>query len=126
LKALFAKGITSIIEANTSLEDYAEWQKIYAAHGDELPRAAVQISWPGLEVLQKYGHQTGEGDAHLRLGAIKVFVDGGFTGPAAYTIEPYKNQGEYRGKLTRTPEEFYTIFRDAHRLGWQLAFAYDR
>jgi len=41
LKALFAKGITSIIEANTSIEGYAEWQKIYAAHANELPRAAV-------------------------------------------------------------------------------------
>jgi len=120
LRGLFAKGITSIVEANTSLEGYAEWQKIYAAHGAELPRAAIQIGWPGVEVLQKYGKKTGDGDEHLRLGAIKVFVDGGFTGPAAYTIEPYKNQGEYRGKLTRTPEEFYAIFKDAHRLGWQL------
>lgn len=120
LKGLLAKGITSIIEANTSLDGYAEWQKIYAAKGAELPRAAVQIGWPGAETLRKYGHKTGDGNEHLRLGAIKVFVDGGFTGPAAYTIEPYKNQGDYRGKLTRTPEEFYTIFRDAHALGWQL------
>jgi predicted amidohydrolase YtcJ len=120
LKALFAKGITSIIEANTSIEGYAEWQKIYAAHAAELPRAALQIGWPGVEALQKFGKKTGDGDEHLRVGAIKLFIDGGFTGPAAYTIEPYKNQGEYRGKLTRTPEEFYSIFKDAHRLGWQL------
>jgi len=73
-----------------------------------------------VETLQKFGHKTGDGNEHLRLGAIKVFVDGGFTGPAAYTIEPYKNQGNYHGKLTRTPEEFYSIFKDAHRLGWQL------
>ena len=120
LKGLLAKGITSIIEASTPLESYAEWQKIYAAQAAELPRAAVQIGWPGAAALQKYGHKTGDGDEHLRLGAIKVFVDGGFTGPAAYTIDPYKNQGEYRGKLTHTPEEFYSIFKEAHALGWQL------
>lgn len=120
LRGLLAKGITSIIEASTPIETYGEWQKIYATHGAELPRAAVQIGWPGVEALKKFGKKTGDGDEHLRLGAIKVFVDGGFTGPAAYTIEPYKNQGEYRGKLTHTPEEFYAIFRDAHKLGWQL------
>lgn len=120
LKGLLAKGITSIVEANTTLDGYVEWQKIYATHANELPRAAVQIGWPGVEALQKYGKKTGDGDQHLRLGAIKVFVDGGFTGPAAYTIEPYKNQGDYRGKLTHTPEEFYAIFRDAHKLGWQI------
>ena len=120
LNGLFAKGITSIIEANTPLEGYADWQKVYSAHHDTLPRAAVQIGWPGAQALKAFGKKTGDGDDHLRIGAIKVFVDGGFTGPAAYTILPYKGQVDYRGKLTRTPAEFEDIFRQANALGWQL------
>lgn len=120
LQALFAKGITSIIEANTSLDQWPEWQRIYAAHRGELPRAAVQIGWPGVDTLKKFGKTTGDGDEFLRLGAIKVFVDGGFTGPAAYTIQPYDGQGEYRGKLVRPEAEFAEIVRQSHLLGWQL------
>ncbi|MEO8027451.1 MAG: amidohydrolase, partial [Bryobacteraceae bacterium] len=120
LRALFAKGITSIIEASTPLESWPEWQSIYAAHRGELPRAAVQIGWPGAEALQKFGKRTGDGDEFLRLGAIKLFVDGGFTGPAAYTIAPYKGQGDYRGKLVRPEAEFAAIVKQTHALGWQL------
>ncbi len=120
LQGLFAKGITSIIEANTSLEAWGEWQRIYTAHRGELPRAAVQIGWTNPEDLKKLGKKTGDGDEHLRLGAVKLFVDGGFTGPAAYTIAPYKNQGDYRGKLVRTEAEFASIVKQVHALGWQL------
>jgi predicted amidohydrolase YtcJ len=121
LRALFATGITSIVEANTPLDQWLEWQRIYAAHPGDLPRAAVQIAWPGAEALKKFAKKTGEGDEFLRLGAIKVFVDGGFTGPAAYTIQPYERQGDYRGKLVRPEAELREIVQQAHALGWQLS-----
>ncbi len=120
LKALFAKGITSIIEANTPLRQWPRWQSIYASNPGALPRAAVQIGWPGEEALKQFGKKTGYGDEFLRLGAIKLFVDGGFTGPAAYTIAPYRDQGDYRGKLVRPEAEFATIVKQAHALGWQM------
>ncbi len=70
--------------------------------------------------MEAFGRKTGDGDDRLRLGAVKLFVDGGFTGPAAYTIEPYKGQGDYRGKLNVTEEELREAIFEAHRLGWQL------
>ena len=119
LKDLFAKGITSIIVAGVTVDEYADWEKLYA-QDRELPRAALQIRWTLPETLRQFGRKTGSGDDRLRVGAIKIFVDGGFTGPAAYTIEPYKDQGEYRGKLTMKVEELKSALRQAHAMGWQL------
>ena len=128
LRALLRLGITSIIVAGAPIEggagraSFAEWEAIYRRHGPELPRATVQIYWAGVKAMQAFGRKTGDGDERLRVGAVKLLVDGGFTGPAAYTIEDYKGQPGYRGKLTLTEKELYELVRDGHGLGWQLGF----
>jgi predicted amidohydrolase YtcJ len=120
LRRLFALGITSIVQAADRVDNYAQWEAIYAAHPGELPRAAVQVRWEGPEAMAAFGRRTGDGDEALRLGAIKVFVDGGFTGPAAYTRLPYKGHGDYRGTLTMSEDDLRRIIREAHDAGWQL------
>ncbi len=122
LRNLLQLGITSIILAGATPELYGEWEKVYAAHGADLPRAAVQIYWPGADKLRAFGKKTGDGTDRLRIGAVKLLVDGGFTGPAAYTLEPYKGQGDYRGKLNYTEQELYDIVRAGHAMGWQMGF----
>ena len=49
-----------------------------------------------------------------------MFADGGFTGPAAYTLEPYRNQGEYRGYLDMPEEELVAHLNEIHDAGWQM------
>ncbi len=120
LQALFALGITSIVQAADTIAHYAEWERIYADHRGNLPRASVQVAYEGREAMAAFGRKTGDGDEHLRLGAVKIFVDGGFTGPAAFTREPYRGMGDYHGKLNLAPESIYQLIRDAHRDGWQL------
>jgi len=120
LRALFAHGITSIVQASDTIGHFAEWETVYAAHRGDLPRAAVQVAWEGPEAMAAFGRRSGDGDAHLRLGAIKIFADGGFTGPAAYTSEPYKGEKSYRGKLNMSPETLRRTIREAHDAGWQL------
>ena len=115
-----ALGITSLVQADDTIEHYAEWERVYGEHRGELPRAAVQLAWEGRGPMQRFARRTGDGDDHLRVGAIKVFVDGGFTGPAAYTKEPYKGEAEFRGKLNLTELELRQIVREAHDAGWQL------
>jgi len=113
-------GITSLVHATGSIESYPEWELVYNLHRGSLPRAAIQVYWEGPEAMSAFGRRTGDGDDHLRLGPIKIFVDGGFTGPAAFTKEPYKGETEYRGKLSLEPEELRTIIREAHAANWQL------
>jgi predicted amidohydrolase YtcJ len=82
----------------------------------------VQILWAGREKMIAFGKKTGDGDDRLRVGAIKLFVDGGFTGPAAYTLAPYKNQGDYRGQLRYSEKDLYEIVKAGNELGWQMGF----
>jgi len=122
LRDQLALGITSLIQAGVMPEGFARWQSIYDDFGEELPRATVQIRWAGAERLADFGRMTGDGDDRLRVGAIKVLVDGGFTGPAAYTIEPYRGRGDYRGMLNVPEDELRSLIMEANALGWQLGF----
>ena len=122
LRDQLSLGITSLIQAGETPEGFAVWENIYAEHGRELPRAAVQIRWVGARRLAAFGGRTGDGDERLRVGAIKVLVDGGFTGPAAYTREPYRGETEYRGLLNVPEPELRALVDSAHALGWQLGF----
>lgn len=128
LRGLLALGITSVIQAGVDIEGYAEWETVYAAHAGELPRAAVQLRVPpdppqAIDMLRRFGRTTGDGDEWLRVGAVKFFVDGGFSGAAAWTLEPYKEQPDYYGSGPLIDEAgLYEISRTAHDMGWQLGF----
>ena len=128
LRDLLGLGITSIIQAGVDIEGYAEWETVYSAHAGELPRAAVQFRVPpdvprAVDMLQRFGRKTGDGDEWLRVGAVKFFVDGGFSGAAAWTLEPYKGQPDYYGSGPLIDEAgLFEISRTAHDMGWQLGF----
>jgi predicted amidohydrolase YtcJ len=120
LEALFQKGITSIVQASDTIDHYGEWEVVYADRPGMLPRASVQVAYEGREAMKAFGRTTGDGDEFLKVGAIKIFADGGFTGPAAYTTKPYKGEDEYRGKLNMPESELRGLIMDAHQDGWQL------
>ncbi len=122
LEHFLSLGITSFIQAGATIEEWGQWQEVYNEHGEELPRATVQIRWTSREKMEASGLMTGQGDDHLRVGAVKILADGGFTGPAAYTIDPYKGRKTYRGKMNYSDEALETIIFDAHETGWQLGF----
>lgn len=112
-------GITSLTHANGSIEDFPEWEHVYRQYRGSLPRAVVQVFWTDTESMQAFGKKSGDGDEYLRVGPVKIFVDGGFTGPAAYTREPYRGETEYRGKLSLEPAELTRIIRELNNAGWQ-------
>lgn len=120
LRDLLPLGITSITDASKSPAAWERWQRVYARERGTLPRARVQILWPGTQTMRAVTEAAGAGDHHLRLGAVKLFADGGFTGPAAYTTEPYVGQGDYRGHLTAPAQELEQTIDEIHRGGWQL------
>ena len=124
-------GITSVIVAGASVDptlvgSWAEWETLYRAHGEELPRAAVQIQWPdnaktGEAKLREFGHKTGYGNERLRIGSIgEMSADGGFTGPTAYTLNDYKGMPGFRGRAMFTPEQLHANIEAGHKLGWQF------
>jgi predicted amidohydrolase YtcJ len=128
LQALFSFGITSIIEAMTPPTDYPRWQALYARSADSLPRAAIQIHLPvgfgegekASTFLRSLKLRTGQGDEHLRVGALKLFIDGGYTGPAAWTLVHYRDQPDYFGKARLGEADLYAVLKTADELGWQV------
>lgn len=131
LRDLFSLGITSIVQAGEGPDGFAEWETTYRMHRGELPRAAVQFLPAvaedgsvdrGVQQLREFGRVSGEGDEWFRVGPMKVFVDGGFTGPAAWTLEPYPGQPDYYGVAELSEEQLYQLVKAAHDMGWQGGF----
>lgn len=131
VRAQLKLGITSVIQAGASVDpgvvgSYAEWELLYRSHGTELPRASVQIGYPGegsagAAKLKEFGRKTGDGDERLRVGSIgEMAADGGFTGPTAWVLEDYKGQPGFRGRAFFTPEQIYANIEAGHQMGWQF------
>ena len=120
LNALLAKGITSITDASKTVSDYEMFEDLYSNNDLPLPRSALQFQWYDPDAINALNARVEGGNEFLKPGPIKVFADGGFTGPAAYTLEPYVNQGEYRGYLNMPEEELVTLLNEIHDAGYQM------
>ncbi|MCL4441504.1 MAG: amidohydrolase [Firmicutes bacterium] len=68
----------------------------------------------------KSGFFTGFGDERLRIGCLKVMVDGSSSGPTAATRRPYNSNPADSGILSMAPEEVDDIFLRAHAAGFQV------
>lgn len=128
-------GVTNVNVAGVRPDNLRLFQKLYARHGDELPRATVQIRIrPGFDAyddleesvrvaiaeVESLGFVTGFGDERLKIGAIKMSIDGGLSAPAYWSLEEYENRPGYTGAIRIPAEAFYPVARRAHELGWQL------
>jgi predicted amidohydrolase YtcJ len=124
-------GITSVIQAGAGVDptragSYAEWELLYKNRGANLPRASVQIQFPGEakeaeQKLKDFGRKTGDGDERIRVGSIgEMTVDGGFTGPTAWSLVDYKGQPGFRGRGFFTPEQIHANIEVGHKLGFQF------
>ena len=120
LNALLSVGITSITDAQKTPDEYRRWQRVYAERNLPLPRAKLQFQWWNPEAIAFLRDEVGDGDDWLKIGPIKIFVDGGFTGPAAYTREPYRNQPNYRGYLNMPVTELTRQINEIHDAGLQM------
>jgi predicted amidohydrolase YtcJ len=134
MKWLLTLGITSV-HTTASIEDepvgkggvknpgpgltFRRYQAI--AKEFDVPRAALYINYPGAERLAAFPYHTGYGDDRVRLGAIgESAVDGGFTGPTAWTLVDYKGMPGFRGKGRFTDEQLQEMVDNCARLGWQM------
>ncbi len=135
LRRLVALGITSVNVAGIRPEGLGLVQELYERHGGELPRATVQIRGrPGydayddlevavretIEEIEALGWRSGLGSERLKMGAIKMSVDGGLSAPVFWSTEPYESRPDFTGVVRIPAESFAPVARRAHELGWQL------
>jgi predicted amidohydrolase YtcJ len=135
LDGLPALGITSINVAGVRPHELRHIQDLYDAKGQDLVRMTAQIRMsPGYDAfddlgvavkdtireIEGLGFHTGFGNDRLKIGAIKMSIDGGLTGQGQWTIDGYVNRPDFHG-LVRIPEQpLYAVSKRAHELGWQL------
>jgi len=135
LLQLAGLGITSVNIAGVGAAGLGELQELYQRFGEELPRATVQVRLsPGfdsydnpeegvrqeLAKLEALGFRTGFGSDRLKLGAVKMSIDGGLSAPVFWSTKPYKGRPDFYGAQRIPDEAFYRVARRAHELGWQL------
>lgn len=136
LRDQLALGVTSLnVPGMRPGDDLRLMQKLYEEEGETLPRATIQIRLsPGfdsyddpakgaaksIEEIESLSFRTGFGNDRIKLGAIKMSVDGGMGGQAAWLVDEYRTRPGYRG-VERIPEDaLYRVAKRAHDLGWQL------
>lgn len=129
-------GITSITDRHSTPEGYRTYEALKA--DGRLPvRVTVTIglgtdgSVAGTErAIRALPFKPGEGDDWLRVGPLKILVDGGALYGTAYMSAPYGppafalygiTDPNYRGDLRISPDNLKNIIRTGHRLGWQMS-----
>lgn len=125
-------GITSVNIAGTDPDGLRLYQRLQEEHRGTLPRMTVQpwidaghsteVMEAGLEMLRGYGWRTGAGDEWLKLGALKMGLDGGYTfsRPWAFNREPHRHVPGYHGEWRDAPENAFHVMKWAHDNGWQI------
>ena len=128
-------GITSIFERATDLEGYQTYQKLREQNRLTVRMNATirQQFRDGGQVekfVEELGLKTGDGDDWIRVGPLKITVDGGIHWGNTYLSEPYGEQRAkfyvvddpaYRGDRSYTVEQMKSIFAAGHGLGWQMS-----
>jgi predicted amidohydrolase YtcJ len=118
-------GLTTIRHPGISVADYRQLQELQQRGGLTMRINALLRSGGDsiLDVVTQSGIRQGEGDQWLRIGGVKLAVDGGFEG--GLMREPYEHpwdeDGTFRGLQTMDTERFVAIVGELNRLDWRVA-----
>ena len=102
-----------------------EFQVIQEAWANQrLPlRTYLMLRVQFLDAMEQLGLYTGFGDDRLRIGALKLLVDGSLIGRTAYVSQPFLEdpRPDNTGLPMYTQEELDELIWRAHSRGWQVA-----
>jgi len=123
-------GITSVIDPGLRPAEMHAYQSFYE-DGELSVRVNLMPSWHGFfddeeEIDLGYrakalGIYSGLGNDWLRIGALKMAIDGGTTPHTAFMYEPYEGDTELVAFNRIELEALYRYFRTAQELGWDVA-----
>ncbi|RAY16871.1 hypothetical protein DPM19_01510 [Actinomadura craniellae] len=125
-EAALAAGLTSVIEPGLRAEELATYQGLHADGELPLRVTAMPLLVAGAPVtdeiarLSGLGVRSGFGDDRLRLGPVKVFLDGGGSLGTAYLREPWPGRCGDHGQLLLDPDSMRTLAAGLVRHGWSL------
>jgi len=117
---LVRAGVTSAHDALGNPDDLLAYQDAYEA-GDLHARIYCLIGAPHIDKMIRAGIRTGLGNEWVRVGAMKLMLDGSISERTARLSQPYVGRPNDYGILIMGEEEMYTWARKAHLAGWQIA-----
>lgn len=115
-----AAGITSIQEAGATAADVGTFLRLWSRGALPL-RTYLLVKPEVMDFCAQAGLLTGFGDHRLRVGALKIMLDGGIGACTAATSRPYQGQPQNRGILWIGQEELDHLVSRAHAAGFQVA-----
>jgi predicted amidohydrolase YtcJ len=128
-RAYLAVGITSILDPGLRPEELRAYGRARRA-GRLLVRANLMPSWHGfrddelpaeLEARAAgLGVLSGLGDEWLRLGGLKMAIDGGTTSHTAWMFQPFLGEDRVHDYNRLDPEDLREFFARGHNLGWDI------
>jgi predicted amidohydrolase YtcJ len=133
------RGLTSVADRNASRSDLDLYRELRAA-GELTVRMNVARSFSPAgtreQIIKRFdelpgkdqaGGPTGVGDDCVRVGPIKLFLDGGMLNGTAYMRQPWPKgptyqvtQDDYRGLLFIPQEQLRMVVAEGVRRGWQM------
>ena len=107
------RGVTSVHH----MGDWGDLAVFERAHRTGTLRTRIYAAVPlsTWERLRDTVRARGRGDAWLRIGALKGFVDGSLGSHTAAMLDPFSDAADDRGLLVTTPEDLYAWTSGADR-----------
>jgi predicted amidohydrolase YtcJ len=126
-KKLNEAGLTGIRHPGISIADYRMLQEMQkrgqlTIRVNALLRPAIGAAGVDPQLAASSIRQ-GEGDEWLRIGGIKLAVDGGFEGGLMRDLyeKPWDENGAFRGLQTLDTERYVNAVRQLNRQDWRVA-----
>lgn len=128
-RAYLAVGITSILEPGLRPWEMRAYMEARRA-GRLRVRANLMPSWHGFREDEAaaelearaagLGLFSGLGDDWLRLGGLKMAIDGGTTSRTAWMFQPFVGESKVHDYNRLDPEDLRIFFARGHALGWDI------
>lgn len=121
-----AAGLTHVMEPGLEPGELEAYQTLHEAGALTIRVTAMPMLGQGPEAVERFeavrglGARTGFGDDRLRLGGVKVFLDGGASFGTALLRDPYPDRPGYSGELVTSEGELEAIARGCMRERWSL------
>lgn len=135
LKKYNEMGITSVCSGGGDYNSYQNYRALNNEH--RLPVRIFQniIMLPGktdsaiIDSINSFAYKTGDGDDMVRIGALKIVLDGGILTGTAYMREPWGDSAlrifgisdkTYRGIVNYSRHDLLNIVTAANERGWKF------
>jgi predicted amidohydrolase YtcJ len=120
LKHAAALGVTATSHMAASWEDLASYRRLERA-GRLTLRVAVYLPLDQWQAVADSVRHGGAGDAWVKIGGLKGFMDGSAGSRTAYFFEPYSDSAGYRGLLQHPEADMRRWIGNGDSAGLQIA-----